>query len=97
MTTGGTKDTGIHDASVQAPIHAGSEKISDSSDVGATSMERQGSILDLNEPTNLGMVEQSIGSKPISDDEENTESKGAEITHQADDDRKETFEKIYFE
>ncbi len=60
-------------------------------------MERQGSILDLNELTNLGTFEQSRRSKPLSDDEENTASKGAGITHQADDDRKETFEEIYFE
>ncbi len=45
----GTDDTGIKDASVQAPIHAGSDRISDSSDVGATSMEKLGSLLDLNE------------------------------------------------
>ncbi len=57
----------------------------------------QGSILDLNKPTNLGMVKQSRGSKPLSDDEENTASKAGGITHQADDDRKEIFEEIYFE
>ncbi len=60
-------------------------------------MERQGSDLDMNEPPNLGMVEQSASSKPLSNDEENTALKGAGITHQADADRKETFVEIYFE
>ncbi len=35
----GTGDTGIKDASVQAPIRAVSDRISDSSDVGAISMK----------------------------------------------------------
>ncbi len=43
------------------------------------------------------MVEQSAGSKPLSDEEENTALIGAEITHQADADRKETFKEIYIE
>ncbi len=75
---------------------AGSDSISDSLDVGAISIERQGSILDLNQPTNWGMGEQSKWSKPLSDDEENTVSQGAGITHQDDIDRKETFEEAYF-
>ncbi len=87
----------VQDASGQAPLHAGSDNTSEPSEVGANSTERLGSVLDMNEPPNLDMVEQSAGSKPLSDDEQNTALKGAGITHQADADGKETFEEIYFE
>ncbi len=51
----------------------------------------------MGKPPNICMVEQYAGSKPLSNDVENTELKGAGITHQADEDEKENFEDIYFE
>ncbi len=62
VTIDGTDPTGIHntsrvqDATGQAPLHAGNENTSEPSEVGTTSMERQGSVLDMNELPNLGMV-----------------------------------------
>ncbi len=46
---------------------------------------------------NWGNGKQSKGSKPLSDDEENTVSQGAGITHQDDYDRKKTFKEAYYE
>ncbi len=101
----GIDDTVIHntfsnmkvlDASGQAPLHAGSDKTSEPSLVGAISTETQGSELDMSEPPNLGMVELSAGSKSLLHDKENTALKSVGITHQADAGRKETFEEIYF-
>ncbi len=40
-------------------------------------MERQGSVLDLNEPSNTGMMKQSSEAKPLSDDEDTTLLQGA--------------------
>ncbi len=55
-------------------------------------MESQGSLVDPNEPTNTGMVEQTTGAQPNSDDEENAATQVAGITLQTED----TFEKEYF-
>ncbi len=60
-------------------------------------MERQGSVLDLNEPSNTGMMKQSSEAKPLSDDEDTTLLQGAWITHQPDTNGKETFKELYFE
>ncbi len=85
-TFGGVDATGItasfsnmnvHDASAQAPIHAGSDNTSETSEVCATSMARQGSLVDVNKPSNTGMVMQSTEAKPSSDAEDNTALQGA--------------------
>ncbi len=86
----------VLDASGQAPLHAGSDKTSEPSEVGSISTERQGSELDMSEPPNLGMVELSARSKSLLHDEVNTALKREGIIHQADAGRKETFEEIYY-
>ncbi len=87
----------VQDVSVHAPLHAGSDNTSDTSEVGAISMESHGSVVDLNKLSNTGMVQQSTEAKPLSDDEENTALEGAGITHQPNTNGKETFEELYFE